>query len=254
MRDRPLLSERAKKTISEGPSKPGYPLVLVGGFPCQDLSIAGRGAGLSGKRSGLWKEFKRAITCIRPDWVVVENVGHTWRRWVPDVRSELAGLGYASLSLRVRASDLGALHQRARIFIISNADCELLRELSRWWLGPGRQMAKELGQSWDWTPGTTGAYDGLSGRMDRNRAIGNAIVPQIAQIIARGIKEVTSRPTEHCYRCSAEVIGAVCSKCKACQVCGHLVRGPKCVFCDYFESRGEPIPRQVDIEDYLDSL
>jgi DNA (cytosine-5)-methyltransferase 1 len=192
MRDRSKLSEGSGGQVSKRKAKRGYPLVLAGGFPCQDLSIAGRGAGLRGDRSGLWSEFRRAIAEIRPDWVVIENVGHTWRRWVPTVRTDLAALLYSSLPLRVRAADLGAPHERSRIFLVAHADCELLRELSRWWCGAGREVAQELGRTWNQEPGVPRMDDGISNRVDRNRAVGNAIVPQIAQIIAEGIKAVSA--------------------------------------------------------------
>jgi DNA (cytosine-5)-methyltransferase 1 len=190
MRNRSFLSEGVSSTLPKCRFDLRHPFVLVGGPPCQDLSIAGRQAGLDGEKSRLWRDYIRVVKAQRPEWIVWENVGHTWRRWVPVVRSELAGLGYASLPLRVRASDLGACHQRSRIFIVAHADCELLRELSRWWVGPGRQVAKELGQSWDSTPRRQGAHDGIPHRMERNRVIGNAVCPSIVRVIARGIKEV----------------------------------------------------------------
>jgi DNA (cytosine-5)-methyltransferase 1 len=82
--------QKVLKALPKGQAESGYPLVLCGGFPCQDLSIAGRQVGLTGERSGLWLEFKRAIEEIRPDFIVIENVAHTWRRWVPSVREDLA--------------------------------------------------------------------------------------------------------------------------------------------------------------------
>jgi DNA (cytosine-5)-methyltransferase 1 len=93
--------------------------VLCGGFPCQDLSAAGKGAGLDGARSGLWHEMRRIIDELRPTWIVVENVAHTWRRYVPVVRRALWELGYASLPIRLRACDVGARHERARIFLVA---------------------------------------------------------------------------------------------------------------------------------------
>jgi len=93
--------------------------VLCGGFPCQDLSAAGNGAGLEGARSGLWYEMRRVIEEIEPTWIVVENVAHTWRRYVPVVRRDLWGLGYASLPIRVRACDVGARHERRRVFLVA---------------------------------------------------------------------------------------------------------------------------------------
>lgn len=164
--------------------------IFTGGFPCQDLSIAGDQAGLEGSRSSLWKEYLRCVGDGRPRWVVIENVGHTWRRWVPAVRVDLAGLGYSSLPLRVRASDLGACHERSRIFLVAHADREFLRKLSRWWCWKGWEMAQEFARTWDSRPRRLGADDGLPTWVDQRRAIGNAIVPYIAEIIATGIKEV----------------------------------------------------------------
>ena len=99
--------------------------VLCGGFPCQDLSAAGQGAGLSGARSGLWFEMRRIIDELRPTWLVVENVAHTWRRYVPELRRSLWALGYASLPLRVRACDVGARHERARILLIGGPPADV---------------------------------------------------------------------------------------------------------------------------------
>jgi DNA (cytosine-5)-methyltransferase 1 len=162
-----------------------WPDVPVHGDVC-----ALRGIPLSGlvnrrpAEGPLWGSERPAL---RPDWVVIENVGHTWRRWVPELRRLLYGLGYASVPFRVRASDVGAHHERSRIFVVANADSEFLRQLQGWWSGPGRKMAAELAQSQDFAPRRLGANDGLPDWVDRRRALGNAIVPQIAQIIGAGI-------------------------------------------------------------------
>lgn len=190
MRDRAVLQFSASEAVPEC-SEPRGHTVFVGGFPCQDLSVANaKGKGLDGERSGLWKEYKRVIAECRPDWIVTENVGHTWRRWVPKLRRDLHGLGYASVPLRVRASDLGANHERSRIFVVAHTDGELLRKLSRWWVREGREMATEFAKSWDNSSRRLGKDDGLPGWVDRRKALGNAIVPQIAEIIAKGIASV----------------------------------------------------------------
>jgi len=129
---------------------------------------------------------------VRPHWVVVENSFHTWRRWVPELRGQLWAIGYASVCLRVRASELGARHARARAFVVANADCEQLRELSRWWGREGREVAKELAGAGDYSPGAVGAPYGLPNGPHRRHALGNAVYPPAAQIIARGINAVTS--------------------------------------------------------------
>lgn len=105
------------------------PDIIVCSAPCQDLSSAGKRAGLDGSRSGLWYEALRVIGDLRPDWVVVENVASGARNWVPHVRHGLAGLGYSSLPVPIAASDLGAPHERARVFVVAHADGG--RELAR---------------------------------------------------------------------------------------------------------------------------
>lgn len=118
--------------------------ILTGGFPCQDLSLAGKRAGLKeGTRSGLWSEFARAIETIRPRLVVIENVrgllsatahsdvelcpwcvgetgdGEPVLRALGAVLGDLADLGYDARWCGVRAADAGAPHNRFRIFIVA---------------------------------------------------------------------------------------------------------------------------------------
>lgn len=95
--------------------------VLIGGFPCQDISQAGKGAGIQeGTRSGLWSEMCRAICEIRPRLVVVENVGALLRRGMGRVLGDLAKSGYDAQWCCVRASDAGAPHRRERVFIVAS--------------------------------------------------------------------------------------------------------------------------------------
>lgn len=100
---------------------------IVGGFPCQDLSSAGKRAGLAGARSGLYREFLRIIDELRPRGVILENVHHSWRQWVPVLRRALWDLGYASLPIRLRACDFGADHERARVFVVAHVDPSVVR-------------------------------------------------------------------------------------------------------------------------------
>lgn len=93
--------------------------VLCGGFPCQDISVAGSGAGLSGARSGLWFEYLRLIRELRPRYVVAENVAALVTRGLDVVLGGLAKSGYDALWLPLRASDVGAPHRRERIFIVA---------------------------------------------------------------------------------------------------------------------------------------
>lgn len=94
--------------------------VICGGFPCQDISSAGRGAGIKeGTRSGLWYRYADAVRVLRPGLVFVENVGALVVRGLDIVVGDLAALGYDSEWACVRASDVGAPHRRERLFLLA---------------------------------------------------------------------------------------------------------------------------------------
>lgn len=95
--------------------------IVCGGFPCQDVSLAGKGKGLDGDRSGLWFEQLRIIEELRPSVVVAENVPGLLRRGLDVVVEGLCGLGYAVEGTRLRAGDVGAPHRRERLFIVAYA-------------------------------------------------------------------------------------------------------------------------------------
>lgn len=95
------------------------PDILTGGFPCQDISYAGKGAGLAGKRSGLWYEYARAIRDLGPDYVVVENVRALFTRGFDAVLGTLADLGYDAEWSMYGAADVGAPHRRHRVWILA---------------------------------------------------------------------------------------------------------------------------------------
>jgi len=95
--------------------------LVCGGFPCQDVSGAGKGAGLAGERSGLWFEFLRIVRELRPCWVVVENVASGKARWLCEVRSGLRDAGYRTAAVALSAADVGAPHRRARIFVVGHS-------------------------------------------------------------------------------------------------------------------------------------
>lgn len=98
------------------------PWLICGGFPCQDVSSAGKRRGLEGKRSGLWFEYHRIVDELRPAWVVVENVASGAAAWLPEVRQGLCELGYSSAAVAVAALDMGAPHRRRRIFVLANCN------------------------------------------------------------------------------------------------------------------------------------
>lgn len=93
--------------------------VITGGFPCQDISQCGAGAGLDGKRSGLWVEMARVICEVRPKLVQVENSPMLTSRGLGRVLGDLAGMGYDAKWGVFRASSVGAAHHRARLFLVA---------------------------------------------------------------------------------------------------------------------------------------
>ena len=93
--------------------------VICGGFPCQDISLAGTGKGLAGERSGLWREYHRIIEETRPKWVIIENVSALRSRGLEEVLRSLAEIGYDAEWHCIPACAVGAPHQRDRIWIMA---------------------------------------------------------------------------------------------------------------------------------------
>ena len=93
--------------------------VLTGGFPCQDISVAGKQIGIKGSRSSLWKYYAKAIRILRPKFALIENVSALAIRGLNVVLSDLAKIGYDAEWYNLSASAVGAFHQRERIFIIT---------------------------------------------------------------------------------------------------------------------------------------
>lgn len=206
--------------------------VICGGFPCQDISVAGKGAGLAGERSGLWVEFARVIGEVRPRYVIVENVAALLGRGHGEVLGDLAALGYDAEWHCIPAAAVGAPHRRDRVWIIgADADrggfqgervaqhgneqgasgCEPdglgsrrrrdrpatsdtagsgLPEL-RGLFGPLSRALAATSAPWPRTtePPLRGMDDGVPARLDapRLRALGNAVVPQVVQVIGEAI-------------------------------------------------------------------
>ena len=94
--------------------------VISGGFPCQDISAAGRGAGITGERSGLWREMARIVGEVRPRYVFVENSPMLVSRGLTVVLGDLASLGYDARWGVLGAHDVGAPHKRDRIWIVAS--------------------------------------------------------------------------------------------------------------------------------------
>ena len=91
---------------------------VAGGFPCQDISVAGKGAGIDGERSGLWTHMRRAISVCRPEWALIENVPALRTRGADRMLADMEGLGYACWSFVVGAWAVGAPHRRNRVWIV----------------------------------------------------------------------------------------------------------------------------------------
>ncbi len=93
--------------------------ILTAGFPCQDISNAGKRAGITGIHSSLWTSVADAVRALRPPLVYVENVAALLRRGFGIVHADLAALGYDTSWLCLRASDIGAAHRRDRLFLLA---------------------------------------------------------------------------------------------------------------------------------------
>lgn len=161
--------------------------LICGGFPCQDVSSAGARAGLAGSRSGLWFEYLRIVGELRPEWVVVENVASGARAWVDVVVSGLELAGYAAFPFPVAAADCGAPHLRERVFVIcrdANSNREsVVREHGKMAELPSARFAVP-----DWAePPSVSMADGVSRGMV---ALGNAVVPQCAEVVGWIIREL----------------------------------------------------------------
>jgi DNA (cytosine-5)-methyltransferase 1 len=232
--------------------------IICGGFPCQDISIAGKGAGLAGERSGLWWEFHRLIKEAKPKWVIAENVSALRSRGLDEVLGSLAEIGYDAEWHCIPASAVGAPHRRDRIWIVAyphssveadGGECPLssqegdggnlgpsggrsddrqgcvrgsgqgsqdglaypdhsglqggqrlrdnLEEVIRGWAATPRPTSQRCPisggtlYSWDTEPGVGRVADGIPGRVDRLKQLGNAVVPQIPELIGRAILQST---------------------------------------------------------------
>jgi DNA (cytosine-5)-methyltransferase 1 len=167
--------------------------VISGGFPCQDISLAGEGLGLYGDRSGLWREFARLIREIRPRFVVVENVAALLFRGLGDVLGDLASLGYDAEWHCLTAQAVGFPHIRDRVFITAydsanrrqGDSARTFSEFSRIPWGENERMASDFFKRPDLHgPRLCAPNNGVSVRL---AGIGNAVVPQLAEIIGRAI-------------------------------------------------------------------
>lgn len=169
--------------------------LICGGFPCQDVSTAGRKAGIAeGTRSGLWSDFARLIREIRPRFVIVENVAGLLVSGMGRVLGDLASLGFDAEWHCIPASAVGSPHQRDRVWIIANAASVGQPEQGRYLesvnLAPDAyREANQLVSSFSRgsLPFVCRGHDGVPDAVDRLRTLGNAVVPQIPELIGRAI-------------------------------------------------------------------
>ena len=154
--------------------------VVSGGFPCQDISAAGSGKGISGERSGLWGEMARVVHEVRPKYVFVENSSILTSRGLGTVLGDLAEMGFDARWGVLGAKDVGAKHKRDRIWIVAHTNhTEWRRELRGF--GSLQKCIKE----WDThstfnQPEPIRMVDGVAHRVDRLKAVGNGQVPLCA--------------------------------------------------------------------------
>lgn len=199
-------------TTLKGSMLPGVEIIM-GGFPCQDISIAGTGAGLEGKRSGLFFELCRLVEEIQPGFVFLENVPAIRTRGLREVVRKFTDLGYDCRWSRLSAAEVGAPHIRQRWFLLAHSkgydDRRAIQKISKTNEGklePKKQLKNKTGQfsnagadatilatgikknkkhggfefskRWGIEPDVGRMVNGIPFRMDRIRALGNAVVPQ----------------------------------------------------------------------------
>ncbi len=168
--------------------------VICGGYPCQPFSLAGKRRGADDDRH-LWPEVNRLLCEIRPRWAIFENVfGHV-SMGLDEVLSDLASAGYSTEQFIIPACAAGLWHRRDRVWIIANnqgVDVEKFKVVEKGQeLGePGgitiKTGIRALGRRED-QPGMAGMAHGVPGWVDRLKQLGNAVVPQIPELIGRAI-------------------------------------------------------------------
>lgn len=192
--------------------------VVSGGFPCQDISAAGGGAGIEGSRSGMWKHMARIVGEVRPRYVFVENSPLLVGRGLAVVIGDLAALGYDAEWFCLSASDCGAPHQRDRTWLVADTDRvrksqqEGRQQDQLGWPGdccsavadtsgvngkriftsnsdqkkrqePSQRPVRPFGDGirrWSAEPDVGRVAHGVAARVDRLKALGNGQVPRVA--------------------------------------------------------------------------
>jgi DNA (cytosine-5)-methyltransferase 1 len=169
--------------------------VVSGGFPCQDISVTGRGGGITGSRSSMWKEMARIIGEVRPKYAFVENSPMLTSRGLGTVLADLSEMGFNAEWGVLSAADVGANHKRERIWIVakvSNTDSMGWEARNNGKLETNKTIrtsstiSVESGikgfdrNSWKTEPDICRVVNGVSNAVDRLKALGNGQVPLCA--------------------------------------------------------------------------
>jgi DNA (cytosine-5)-methyltransferase 1 len=172
--------------------------LITGGFPCQDISVAGQGRGLEGERSGLWFEMLRLIGRIRPRYALIENVPMLIHRGLGRVLCDLTQVGYDAEWQVISAADVGAPHLRQRIWVVayptefgSSGSGQFIDSCHQEKGGQGQAVEfidERFGSLWSVEPSMGRVAYGVPYRVDRLKSLGNAIVPQCAALIMNQIR------------------------------------------------------------------
>lgn len=175
---------------------PPFVNIISGGFPCQDISVSGKGAGIKGSRSGLWGHMHRIIGEVRPDYVIIENSPLLRKRGFEYVLHGLSEIGYDAQWQCLQGSFLGLQQRRERIYIIAYPVCKfgewecpksVFREPYLPWELP--RVYPGWGERWDLPePRTFRSTNELPNLVDRNKCVGNAVQPLMAQYLFECIK------------------------------------------------------------------
>jgi DNA (cytosine-5)-methyltransferase 1 len=173
--------------------------IICGGYPCQPFSHAGKRLGAEDDRH-LWPEMRRLVETLRPAWVIGENVAGHVSMGLDDVLSDLDGLGYAAQAFVIPACAVNAPHRRDRTWVVAYAErgtgkAVLQRQLNGILSEAGqRRPASGFGLSdvscgaeWQSEPGVGRVADGIPNRSHRLKALGNAVVPQVVEMLGRAI-------------------------------------------------------------------
>ena len=166
--------------------------LVCGGFPCQPISLAGRRRGQDDER-WLWPEFARILRALRPRYALLENVPGLLDMGFGDVLGDVAECGYDAEWECISACAVGAPHPRARLFIVAYPHGQ--HRDSRRLLAGGATAEDRCREAvvpqrsgwWASEPQVVRVAHGVPGGLDRRRALGNAVVPQVAEYVGRRI-------------------------------------------------------------------